>query len=95
MSFANPTAIKDATNGGATFSGGYVVDGGVAKYCLLTNGVWTLDENSGVLFYNRTHFNLFKNGTVETSGEYENAISTVAGLQQLALVDGFAKLIDC
>lgn len=97
--YADCTLIKDAIDNGATYSGGFVVEGGVAKKLVLTNGVFTLDENdpAGVLFYNRRHFDLLADGVVLTDpGEYQFAIADAEGnpIGQLAIVAGRAKVID-
>lgn len=99
--YANPNAVKTAISGGATYSGGRIVEGGVAKWLKLVAGVWTLDAASGVPLYNKTHYTLIKNNVVlQDPGEYQFCLAaggtTVIG--QLAQVNvggtDYAMVID-
>lgn len=97
MSYANFSAIKTAIDNGATYSGGYVVESGVAKLCKLDAGVWTLDESEGVPFYNAAHFGRVRDNIILLDpGEYQYAIAEDAEtpIGQLALVAGKARVID-
>lgn len=99
MAYANVDAVKAALDAGATYSAGRIVVSGVPHYLLLQDNVWTLDPATGVLVYNRTHFDMMKASPVIDGGAYDNCFATVqASEQRLASVteNGVtkAKLID-
>lgn len=99
MPYADVDAVKAALDAGATYSAGKIVISGVPHFLLLQDGVWTPDPSTGVLIFNRTHFDVMKNSSVISGGDYDNCFATTqAGNQQLAAVteNGVtkAKLID-
>lgn len=100
MPYANVDAVKAALDNGATYSGGKLMIGGVAHFLLLQDNAWTPDPSTGVLIYNRTHYDRMKSSPVITSGDYTNCFATPApgNEQQLAAVfeNGVtkAKLVD-
>jgi len=94
VTYANPTAIKDAIDNGATWSGGALVISDVSNYCVLADGVWSLSSVSGDTMP-RGAFRLIQNGTLITDpGEYQWCFDTAGGTLQLAEQDGVATLID-
>lgn len=98
--YPNVDAVKAALDGGATYSGGKLVIGGVPHFLLLQDGAWTPDPAVGVIIFNRTHFDRMKASPVIDAGDFKNCFATPAPAneQQLASVteNGVtkAKLID-
>ena len=94
VSYNNPTAVVDAINGGATWSGGTLVVADVPNYLVLSAGVWSLSDVSGDTIP-RGAWRRLQGSTVRTNpGEYQWCIDTSGGLLTLNEVDGVATLED-
>lgn len=98
MPFPDVDQVKAALDAGATYSAGKLVINGVPHYLLLQDNVWAPDPSTGVLIYNRTHFDKMKASAVISGGDYDNCFATDVGNKQLAAVfeNGVtkAKLIE-
>lgn len=97
VSYADPTAIKQAIDGGATWSGNLLLVDGVSNYCVLANGAWSLSTEGGDTI-GRGVFRQIQAGEIDydggEGGEYLYTLIAPSGRWQVAESDGVVVLLD-